>query len=178
MPGFLPYLKQHRNQILLGVLGFVLGTVILGTVLALFQEGLKRFFFSDDTTATIRQVQSSTAAFPSQSLEVYQILAYDIAASDLLRNIKVTVVFPKSTEIILYHAAYSVNVDGFDAKQPANYHLELTLRHYLDVKRRVRLYLLTRREVASLEFVKSESPEISLDGTDKKGNAVHRSGID
>lgn len=45
------YLKGKRNEIIVAVIGFLLTTVIVGTVLALGQEWLKKLFFTDGATA-------------------------------------------------------------------------------------------------------------------------------
>lgn len=61
---FREFLKRKRNEIVLGVIAFVIGTVIIGTILVIFQEALKKFFFPDRTTATIRLVESDVPAPP------------------------------------------------------------------------------------------------------------------
>ena len=39
------YLRTKRNELIIAVIGFVLGTVVIGTALAVVQEGLKRWVF-------------------------------------------------------------------------------------------------------------------------------------
>jgi len=156
---------------------YLLITVVLGTVLAVVQDRLKDWAkgWLTDTSAHITLSSSSFAAFPSQhSLEVMELVVYDISASDLVKGIKITAIFGRLTQIIRHHVLYSVDIEGFDALLPQPNQLVLSLKHEIDVKRKVTVYILTKRIAASREDVKLELPEIHVEGTDKNGKVVYR----
>jgi hypothetical protein len=114
--GFVNYIKQHKYEIY----GYIIATVIVGTGLVLLQEQLKGWLFPEKEAALeLKRVSSSVAGFPTQqSIEVIQLLVYEISASDLVEEIKVTANFKKDTSIIRQHVLYSIDVEGYASTPP------------------------------------------------------------
>jgi len=173
--GFIAYLKTKKYEISLAVVGFVLTTVILGSVLAVAQEWLKRKYASAETTAHIRAGGSSIAAFPSpQSIDLLQLLAYEVSASDYVSDVHVTVTFPRETQVFRSNVVYSIDVDGFKQDRPQQNVAIISLSEPLDVTKSATIYLETHRVIHRREDLKAEVPDIHVDGKDKHGDKVYR----
>jgi len=169
LKNFLDYIRKVRNKILLGMLGAV-GVAALALLGGIIQEWYK----ADKTTAAVVLRSSSFAAFPSQnSIEVMQLSTYEASASDLLKYIKITAIFGKDTEIAQHNVLYTVDIEGSDYEKPQKNYLILRLKHDLDVKRRALIYILTKKIVVSREYIKSEVPEVRIQGIDKNGKIVN-----
>lgn len=170
------YVRAHKNAILLRVTAFVLGTVLIGTFVAIAQEGLKRYFFPDTTSVQVLAGGSTFGVFQGAGpvLEVTQILSYDILASDLMTNVKLTAVFAKTTEVSKCHVQYSVDIEGFKLDQTDKNAVTLNLSHPLDVSRKATVYFLTKKTASGREAMKLDLPEIHVQGTDKNGKTVYR----
>lgn len=173
---FVTYLHDHRNEILAGVIAFFLATVLIGTVLTVGQEGLKRYFFPDTTKAQVLPVGSALGVFQGAGpdLEITQILSYDISATDLVKGVKITAVFGKTTEVSKCYVQYSVDIQGFKIDHTDKNVVTVNLNQQLDVSRKATVYFLTRRMASGRENIRLDLPEIHVEGTDKNGKTVYR----
>ena len=118
---------------------------------------------------------SAVAVFGEEdSLELYQILVYEVSASDLVRQIKVTAVFGKKTKLIRYNVKYSIGVSGFDYELIDPNHIALSL-YDLDASKNATIYFYTKQPVSAIKLdeVKPEAPNIHLEGVDKSGNPIY-----
>jgi hypothetical protein len=139
------------------------------------QEWLKKLFISDGTGVELVLKERAVAVFPKgNSSELVQLLAYDVTATDLLRKIKVTAIFKEHMEVLNSNVIYSVDISGFDAKMPAKNQLVLSLNHHLDLTKRARLYVQTRRDISTKDQTTLELPDIHVEAEDKNGRAVYR----
>ena len=172
--GLRTYLKSKKNEIFLAVAGFVLGTMVIGTILAVSQEWIKHTLFDKKTRVEAKLAGSSVAAFEdANSLNQLQLLSYVVSASDLVKNVKISITFAKSTEIERSTVLYSVDIKGATQnKDPAN-HLEISLAHPLDVSKKVYIYLLSKRPIKGVSELEVEIPDFHVEGTDKNGNTVY-----
>lgn len=92
------FLKQKRNEIIAGAIAFLLLTVLAGTALVLGQEWLKRRFFEDEVRVALGLVESAVGLFPEGDKQIaVQLLAYEVTASDLLRQVRISAIFEKDT---------------------------------------------------------------------------------
>jgi hypothetical protein len=167
---FLAYMWGQRKKILAGI-----APPVIAVIIAVVSGQIGNWLIADTTTATIKLLSSSFAAFPRQnSLEVMQLMTYEASVSDLVKNIIITAVFEQNTEIVQHNVLYSVDVEGVEPEKPRKNHIVLRLKHDLDVKRRVIIYLLTKRIATSREHIKLEVPEVRIQGIDKNGKTVNR----
>ena len=171
---FKEYLQSKRNPIKLAILSFFLGTVLIGTLVVLGQEALKRSLLREETKARIDLLNSSVGFFPYQErYSVDQLLDYELSVSDFIENIEISVIFGENTEILNYNVLYSLDISGFKVNRSNKNHIIVTLHHPLDIKRRVRIFLSSRRIVVEDDKIELEFPEISLEGKDKNGKKVY-----
>ena len=155
------------------ILGSVVSILLLGTIAVLSQEWIKRELWADETRAELQLVSSAVAAFPStQSVEIVQILAYEVSASDFLTDIKIEAIFDKDTEISRHFVSYSVDIEGFKSILHSKNHLTVQLKHELNVTRKAIIYLLTRKFAKRVDRVRLSLPEIHVEGTDKNKKIV------
>lgn len=92
--------------------------------------------------------ESAIGVFPNgNSTELIQLLAYDLTTSDLIRKVKVTAIFKQHTDLINSNVVYSVDISGFTPQAHQKNYIVLTLNHDLDLTKRARIYLLTKRNI-------------------------------
>ena len=107
-------------------------------------------------------------------MEVTQLLAYELAASDLVKNIKVTAVFHQTTRIVKHNATYSIHLEGFDAKLEKPHHIIISLHHELNTTRKVKIHFMTTKRITDPNQEQFDFPEIHAEGTDRNGDVVFR----
>src|SRR5260370_2460638 len=173
--GLRQYVREHKDELRLKIIGAIASALVLGTLAVGLQEVLKKWLWPpEQTAAQVKLISSSFATFQGQhSFDVIQLLGYDVFASDLITDIKIPIIFKRTTEITRYNVLYSVDIDGFDAKLVQKNHLVLNLRQPLNVSRRATVYVATRRSMDSRENVTLELPDIHLEGQENRGVFVY-----
>ena len=123
----------------------------------------------------LQLIASSIGVFQEgQTLEAYQILTYQLSASDLLRDIKVSAVFPEPTRVSRVYASYSVDLEGYTAQQNAPNHVVVALPRDLDVSRTATIYLMTVRPLNKHVDPRLVLPNIHVEGKDKNGGTIYK----
>lgn len=169
---FLIYLKKKKKQILVGAITFLVTVVLIPTVLVLMQERLKQYFLG--TRLQIRSLASASGVFPSGTAQcIRQISSYEVSATDLVKDVKVTVTFPDQTKIVAANLIFTVALSGF-TPSPLNVNsMELKLNHQLDASKKAQVFFVTERPFRSSDQISSERPDIHVEGRDKGGSIVY-----
>jgi hypothetical protein len=169
---FSAYLKQKKNEIILAIIGFVIATVLIGTVLVLLQEGLKQRLLG--TRIQIKSLTSASGVFPCGStLCIRQISSYEVSATDLVRDLKVSATFPEQTTVVAANVIYTVALTGFSPSPLNTNTVELKLTHQLDAAKRAQVFVITERPFHSSDQLSAQLPDIHVEGKDKNGNIVY-----
>ena len=170
--GFFDYLRRKKYEISLGIIGFLIATVLIGTVLAVVQEGLKQRFLG--TRLRIKTLAAASGVFPSGAgLSVKQVSSYEISATDLVRELNVSITFPEGTKIVTANVVYTVALSGFAPAPTDSNAIEVKLNHQLDAAKRAQVFVITERPFRSSDQVNSQPPDIHVEGKDKNGNVVY-----
>lgn len=171
--GFVSYVKTKRYEIIVGIVGFLLATVIIGTILAVVQESLKQRFLG--TRLRIKSLATATGVFPStKDLCIKQVSSYEISATDFVKDLNVSIIFPEGTKIVSANVVYTVALSGFTPSALETNSLELKLSHHLDAAKRAQVFVITERPFRSSDQINSQPPDIHAEGKDKNGNVVYQ----
>ncbi len=170
--GFFTPLKKRKKEILIGALTFVVTAILIPTVLVITQERLKQYFLG--TRLQLKSLASASGVFPSGTGPcIRQISSYEISATDLVKDVKVTVTFPDQTKIVSVNLIFTVALSGFTPGSLNTNSLELKLNHQLDAAKKAQVFFVTERPFRSSDQISSERPDIHVEGRDKSGNIVY-----
>ena len=171
--GFVDFVRRKKYEISLTIIGFLVATVIIGTVLAVAQEWLKQSFLG--THLRIKTLAAASGVFPSRDGPcVRQISSYEISATDLVRDLNVSIIFPEGTKIVAANVLYTVALPGLTPSAPNTNSFEIKLNHELDAAKRAEVFVITERLFRSSDQINSQLPDIHVGGKDKNGNMVYK----
>ena len=169
---FFNYLKKKKKEFLVGTITFLVTVVLIPTVLALTQERLKQYFLG--ARLQLKPLASASGVFPSGTAQcIRQISSYEVSATDLVRDVKVTVTFPDQTKIVSANLIFTVALSGFTPSGLNTNSIELKLSHQLDAAKKAQVFFVTERPFRSSDQISSERPDIHVEGKDKNGNIVY-----
>lgn len=163
--------KDKKSFVAISILFTLL---IIPILVSISTRVLSDILFKEEL-ADIKIVDSSVAGFQgNHSVEVIQLLAYEMSASDLFKEIIVTALFEEGVEIVRSNVIYSVNLEGYTLTKERKHYINLKLQHPLNVTRKAIIYFQTKRQVRQRENIRLELPEIHIQGKDKNDKIFYR----
>lgn len=169
------YIKKNKNVLIVSVVGFVLGGMIWGIVEGLIKDSLKERWANRNPGIDLKILNSSLGVFQDDGFEkVIQILSYEVSVLDFTTDIKITSTFNKSIQVTKCYITYSVDMRGFEATQLPSNHVELKLKHPLDISKKAYVYLWTEKKFISGDDEKVELPNIHIEGKAKNEKVIYK----